>query len=132
MVNAGAFHNDVVAVANGPILFAHEKAFADRAPLVDALDRLVPDFELVEVADADVPLADAITSYLFNAQLVTSPDGETVLLEQGNVDTVRHAESELARMAALGWDSATLWDCTLLVSAPPAGLLNQPFQPPWP
>jgi succinylarginine dihydrolase len=79
-IAAGAFHNDVVAVANGPILFAHEKAFADGAALVENLARLVPGFELVEVADADVTLADAITSYLFNAQLVTPPGGETVLI----------------------------------------------------
>ena len=79
-IAAGAFHNDVVAVANGPILFAHEKAFADRAALIEELDRLVPGFELVEVADAEVPLADAITSYLFNAQLVSPPGGETTLI----------------------------------------------------
>jgi succinylarginine dihydrolase len=79
-IAAGAFHNDVVAVANGPILFAHEKAFADGIALVEKLARLVPGFELVEVADGDVPLADAITSYLFNAQLVTPPGGETVLI----------------------------------------------------
>jgi succinylarginine dihydrolase len=79
-IAAGAFHNDVVAVANGPVLFAHEKAFADRATLVPALERLVPGFELVEVADADVPLCDAIASYLFNAQLVTPPSGETTLI----------------------------------------------------
>jgi succinylarginine dihydrolase len=79
-IAAGAFHNDVVAVANGPILFAHEKAFADRAALIEALERQVPDFELVEVPDAEVPLADAIASYLFNAQLVTPPSGETTLI----------------------------------------------------
>jgi succinylarginine dihydrolase len=61
-------------------LFAHEKAFADRAALIEALERQVPDFELVEVPDAEVPLADAIASYLFNAQLVTPPSGETTLI----------------------------------------------------
>ena len=79
-IAAGAFHNDVVAVANGPVLFAHEKAFADKESLVDALARQVPGFEFVEVADADVPLADAIRSYLFNAQLVTPPDGAMTLV----------------------------------------------------
>ena len=57
------------------VLFAHEKAFADRDPLIGRCQRLVPGFEFVEVADSDVPLADAIRSYLFNAQLVTPPDG---------------------------------------------------------
>lgn len=78
-ISAGAFHNDVVAVANGPVLFAHEKAFADRDALVSSCERL-PDFELVEVPDPEVPLADAISSYLFNAQLVTPPDGQTTLI----------------------------------------------------
>jgi succinylarginine dihydrolase len=79
-IAAGAFHNDVVAVANGPVLFAHEQAFADKAALVDRLAALVPGFEYVEVAGGDVPLADAIRSYLFNAQLVTTPDGAMTLV----------------------------------------------------
>jgi succinylarginine dihydrolase len=79
-IAAGAFHNDVVAVANGPVLFAHEKAFADRDKLLDELAAKLPGFELVEVPDAEVPLADAIRSYLFNAQLVTPPDGAMTLV----------------------------------------------------
>ena len=79
-IAAGAFHNDVVAVANGPVLFAHEKAFADRDALVVQLGSMIDDFELVEVPDAEVPLADAVKSYLFNAQLVTPPDGAMTLV----------------------------------------------------
>ena len=79
-IAAGAFHNDVVAVANERLLFAHEQAFADKQPLLDACERFVPDFDYVEVAAADVPLEDAIKSYLFNAQLVSPPDGETTLI----------------------------------------------------
>jgi len=79
-IAAGAFHNDVVAVANERVLFAHEKAFADRDRLIGRLDGLVPGFEYVEVSDAEVPLADAVRSYLFNAQLVTPPDGEMTLV----------------------------------------------------
>jgi len=79
-IAAGAFHNDVVAVANERVLFAHELAFADKTALIGECERLVPGFEYVEVADADVPLADAIRSYLFNAQLVSLPSGETILI----------------------------------------------------
>ena len=79
-IAAGAFHNDVVAVANGPVLFAHEKAFADRDALVAELAGKLREFELVEVPDAEVPLADAVKSYLFNAQLVTPPDGAMTLV----------------------------------------------------
>jgi succinylarginine dihydrolase len=80
VIAAGAFHNDVVAVANERVLFAHEKAFAGREQVLGDCERLVPGFELVEVSDKDVPLPDAITSYLFNAQLVSPPDGEMTLI----------------------------------------------------
>ena len=79
-IAAGAFHNDVVAVANGPLLFAHEFAFAEWGALIATLAAEVAGFELVEVAEADVPLTDAIQSYLFNAQLVSLPDGTTALV----------------------------------------------------
>ena len=79
-IAAGAFHNDVVAVANERVLFAHEMAFANKAPLLGMLETQVQGFEYVEVSAADVPLADAIRSYLFNAQLVTPPDGEPTLI----------------------------------------------------
>ena len=80
VIAAGAFHNDVVAVANERVLFAHELAFADKATLVAACEGLVSGFEYVEVPDREVPLADAVRSYLFNAQLVTPPSGETTLI----------------------------------------------------
>jgi succinylarginine dihydrolase len=79
-IAAGAYHNDVVAVANERVLFAHEQAFEDRDSVIAACERLVPGFELVEVAAADVPIGDAIASYLFNAQLVTRPDGQMTLV----------------------------------------------------
>ncbi|RZF61265.1 N-succinylarginine dihydrolase [Sphingomonas populi] len=79
-IAAGAFHNDVVAVANERVLFAHEHAFADRDGFYADLRRLLPEVEIVEVPAAQVSLADAIASYLFNAQLVTPPDGIMTLI----------------------------------------------------
>lgn len=79
-IAAGAFHNDVVAVANGPVLFFHEKAFASREQVIADVERLFPAAQLVEVAEADVPLGDAVSSYLFNAQLVSPPGGEATLI----------------------------------------------------
>ncbi|AXJ96412.1 MULTISPECIES: N-succinylarginine dihydrolase [unclassified Sphingomonas] len=79
-IAAGAFHNDVVAVANERVLFAHEQAFADRDGFYADLRRLLPEVEIVEVPAAAVSLADAIASYLFNAQLVTTADGPTLIV----------------------------------------------------
>jgi succinylarginine dihydrolase len=73
-IDAGAFHNDVVAVANENVLFYHAAAFADLPR-----DRLA-DFHLIEVPESEVPLADAISSYLFNSQLVTLPNKSMALI----------------------------------------------------
>jgi len=79
-IAAGAFHNDVVAVANEAVLFAHEQAFADPARLYADLARLLPEAVIVEVPASAVSLADAVTSYLFNSQLVTLPVGGMALI----------------------------------------------------
>jgi succinylarginine dihydrolase len=79
-IQAGAFHNDVVAVANEGVLLAHEHAFADPAALYDALRARLPGIRIVEVPAAAVSLADAVGSYLFNSQLVTLPGGGITLI----------------------------------------------------
>lgn len=82
-IAAGAFHNDVVAVANERVLFTHEQAFADREGFYADLRAKLPEVEVVEVPASEVSLADAIRSYLFNAQLVTLPSGEAALVLPG-------------------------------------------------
>jgi succinylarginine dihydrolase len=79
-IAAGAFHNDVVAVANERVLFTHEQAFADPEGTYAAIRAALPEAEIVIVPAAAVSLADAIKSYLFNAQLLTLPSGEQGLV----------------------------------------------------
>lgn len=79
-IAAGAFHNDVVAVANERVLFTHELAFADPQGTYAAIRAALPEAEIVVVPAAAVSLADAIKSYLFNAQLLTLPAGEMALV----------------------------------------------------
>jgi len=75
-IKAGAFHNDVVAVAHQNVLFHHQHAFADKDALkaeirAQARELFEPIF--IEVASKDVSLEDAVSSYLFNSQLVRQP-----------------------------------------------------------
>jgi succinylarginine dihydrolase len=79
-IAAGAFHNDVVAVANGRVLFTHEQAFADPEGTYGAIRAALPEAEIIVVPASAVSLADAIKSYLFNAQLLTLPDGAMALV----------------------------------------------------
>ncbi len=79
-IAAGAFHNDVVAVADRNLLLAHEQAFADKEGFYAALRTALPSVTIVEVPAVRVSLADAVRSYLFNAQLVSLPEGEQALI----------------------------------------------------
>lgn len=62
--------------------------------------------------------AVALGHHPFGAILV-APDHETVLMEQCNIDTVNHAESTLARVAATNYTPEYLWGCTLYTSVEP-------------
>ena len=82
-IDAGAFHNDVVAVAHENVLFHHAEAFADKDALyaevrVKAKGLFDPIF--VEVPGERASLDDAVTSYLFNAQLVRVPGASALTL----------------------------------------------------
>lgn len=57
----------------------------------------------------------------FGAVLV-APDHETILLEQGNVSTVNHAESVLARTAEMNFPPDYLWQCTLATTVEPCAM----------
>ncbi|WP_101760056.1 N-succinylarginine dihydrolase [Oceanicoccus sp. KOV_DT_Chl] len=76
-IDAGAFHNDVVAVANGPVLFFHQLAFVDKdfETIKQQLGNKL-NLQLLPVNHQEVPLEDAIKSYLFNSQLLAAPDGD--------------------------------------------------------
>jgi succinylarginine dihydrolase len=84
VIDQGVFHNDVIAVGNGNVLFYHEQAFADEAGTLDALRRALEvagtELHPVRVASSQVPVGDAVTSYLFNSQLLSKADGRMALV----------------------------------------------------
>ena len=84
---------------------------------------MTPDQTIKHLRRANAVAARAMSlgRHPFGAVLV-APDGETVLAEQGNVDTVNHAESVLARTAALNYSADTLWQCTLVTTVEPCAM----------
>jgi tRNA(Arg) A34 adenosine deaminase TadA len=72
-------------------------------------------------ADQVARRAMAMGRHPFGALLV-APDGETVLAEQGNIDTVQHAEATLARTAALNYPGEYLAQCTLVTTFEPCAM----------
>ncbi|WP_136254214.1 N-succinylarginine dihydrolase [Onishia niordana] len=83
-IDAGVFHNDVIAVGNGPVLLYHAKAFRDEEGTLDELRaKMATPLIPVRVPEEAVSLEDAVGSYLFNSQLLSNPDGSMTLVVPG-------------------------------------------------
>jgi succinylarginine dihydrolase len=80
-IDAGVFHNDVIATGNESVFLYHEQAFAtSRSMLTDLASPLGQPLTTIEAHDTDFSLEDAVTSYLFNSQIVTLPDNSMALV----------------------------------------------------
>lgn len=83
-IDAGVFHNDVIAVGNRNLLFCHELAFVNNLETVEAINAAFnwDTVTLIEVPEKQVKLEDAVTSYLFNSQLISVPGsvGTTIIV----------------------------------------------------
>jgi succinylarginine dihydrolase len=82
VIDAGAFHNDVVAVGSREVLFYHEHAFlhvdAVREWIAAHLEGAEPVF--IQVPATEIAIDDAVRTYLFNSQLVCTADGRMHLV----------------------------------------------------
>ncbi len=74
----------------------------------------------IRAANAVAIDAAAHGHHPFGAVLV-GPDGR-ILMRQGNISTVRHAETELARRAADAYPPEFLWTCTLVSTGEPCAM----------
>lgn len=86
-IDAGVFHNDVIAVGNENLLLIHEQALVEQEKIYHEL-RSKADFNLtiVEVSQQQISLADAVNSYLFNSQLITLPNASMILVAPGECE----------------------------------------------
>lgn len=84
VIDQGVFHNDVIAVGNGNVLFYHDQAFADEKAVLNqlraAMDGVGAQLTPIRVDTGAVSVADAVASYLFNSQLLSKPDGNMALV----------------------------------------------------
>jgi succinylarginine dihydrolase len=79
-IDAGAFHNDVIATSHQSLLIHHQWAFQDAG---DELLRIEDVFlrrtgvplKRIEVMENELSLNEAVESYFFNSQLLSVADG---------------------------------------------------------
>ena len=78
-IDAGAFHNDVVMVASGERLLVHEKSLVEQDTVLPTLRQHFPTLQVYQVRQRDLSLQQAVKSYLFNSQLLQTPQGYVLL-----------------------------------------------------
>ncbi|MGS7251913.1 N-succinylarginine dihydrolase [Pseudomonas sp. SK] len=84
VIDQGVFHNDVISVGNGEVLFYHEDAFLQTDTVLGQLRAKLAskggNFQAICVPRAAVTVEDAVRSYLFNSQLLSREDGSMLLV----------------------------------------------------
>jgi len=69
----------VIAVSNQQVLFHHQQAFLNQADALNEIRQkmagIEQDFISIEVPDNRVSVEDAVSTYLFNSQILTRADG---------------------------------------------------------
>lgn len=103
-IDAGVFHNDVIAVGNGDVLFCHEEAFASRAAALREIRRKYAalghgPLRVIEVESGEVSVREAVATYLFNSQILSLPDGSMMLLAAGECRANARTRKYLERLA---------------------------------
>ncbi|MHA6164339.1 N-succinylarginine dihydrolase [Pseudomonas sichuanensis] len=84
VIDQGVFHNDVISVGNGEVLFYHEDAFLETDAVLGQLQAKLAgkggQFQAICVPRSAVTVEDAVRSYLFNSQLLSRADGSMLLV----------------------------------------------------
>jgi succinylarginine dihydrolase len=98
-LEAGAFHTDLLAASAPGLWWVHEAAFDNQASVLAAVrNALGPSLRVVEVSEAELPLAEALSTFVFNTQLVTAPDGSITALVTERATSSPAARAALARL----------------------------------
>lgn len=97
-VQAGAFHNDVVAVANETVVLFHADAFEDGAAAEAQMRAAMPGLHLIRIDG--IGLDEAVKTYLFNSQLVSLPEGGAALILPREVKDHGRAWAAVERILA--------------------------------
>ena len=84
-IDAGVFHNDVISVGHQNVLLCHQWAFVDQEKCIQEIKSQFnqicgADLHVVSLSNDELPISDAVSSYLFNSQLVTKSDGNLALI----------------------------------------------------
>lgn len=100
-IDAGAFHTDVLAFGHERFLMLHERAFVEVEKVIDDLRaRLGGELVVALARDAEVPLHEAVATYLFNSELCVLEGGRMVLVAPRHAERCESTRRFLDRLVA--------------------------------
>lgn len=84
-IDAGVFHNDVISTGNCNLFLYHEHSFENQSQVIEELSTKYKattheELILIEVKDSEISLKQAVSSYLFNSQIVSLDKGGMLIL----------------------------------------------------
>lgn len=84
-IDQGVFHNDVISVGYRDIFFVHEAAFVDTDEVIAALcghyqRSTGAELRVIRVKEAEISVPVAVSTYLFNSQIVEDASGRVLLV----------------------------------------------------
>jgi succinylarginine dihydrolase len=90
-IDHGVFHNDVISVGYKNIFLCHEYAFEDQDTVLNTLKETFNNVtnEIVNVhviEDTCISIEDCVKSYLFNSQIVETPNDGLIMIAPKNCE----------------------------------------------
>lgn len=103
VIDLGVFHNDVIAMNTTRRMIVHAEAFTpeDQARLQSVM-KSIPDFKYREISAEELPVADAVSSYLFNSQLLDLGDDRFALIAPTESEENRYSSAVIQQLISEG------------------------------
>ena len=98
VIDAGVFHNDVIAISNQKVLLCNEHAYVNQTEILRDLQEKNPSFNVIEITDEELTVQEAVQTYLFNSQLLTTTEGTMLLLCPTECETHSRARQVLDQL----------------------------------
>jgi succinylarginine dihydrolase len=81
-IDAGVFHNDVISVGDRNVFLFHEEAFLNQENVLAEIQQKMGDTQMhfLMVPSEEVDVSEAVSTYLFNSQVVQSHNKGTTII----------------------------------------------------
>lgn len=108
-VDLGVFHNDVISVSNEYVFLYHEEAFLDTKEVITELTNKYQalyrelttspnELCLLPVSSEELSIEEAVSTYLFNSQIITLADGEMLLVAPSDCEENARSKAVVNRI----------------------------------